>query len=160
MASLPGYERSSLWAPPTPADIDTGTPWWSTQMYPGEVRPADPLVVQMYPGGWDPVRPWKAKQRLFTALFVQTLHTNLKGMAPKERWPLPHWRRCGCAWSLDFFRMICMLPNVFIFLWMKTPACKNEFTSECRLQTSYKCKNTTFFSRQKPRKDSSSASIS
>ena len=55
---------------------------------------------------------------------------------------------------------------------MKTPACKNKFTSECRLQTRltiYKCKATNIFfilrttgflSRQKPRKDSSSASLS
>ena len=55
---------------------------------------------------------------------------------------------------------------------MKTPACKNEFTSECRLQTRltiYKCKNasiffilltTCFLSRQKPCKGSSSASFS
>ena len=35
-----------------------------------------------------------------------------------------------------------------MFLWMKTPACKNEFTSECKLQarlTIYKCKNATYY---------------
>ena len=58
------------------------------------------------------------------------------------------------------------------FLWMKTPAGKNEFTSECRLQTRltvYKWTNasiffilltTCFLSRQKPCKDNSSASFS
>ena len=33
-----------------------------------------------------------------------------------------HWR------SPELFRIIWILPHDFIFLWMKTPACKNEFS--------------------------------
>ena len=64
-------------------------------------------------------------------------------------WLVP-WRRRGFARRLDLFRIICTLPNVcpelFIYEW-RHPACKNEFTSVCRLQTrltTYKGKNIFF----------------
>ena len=51
----------------------------------------------------------------------------------------------GATHSPDLFRIISILPNVLI-LWMKTPACKNEFTSEGLLFTIiYKCKNASIF---------------
>ena len=56
-------------------------------------------------------------------------------------------QKAGLRTSLDLFRIICIL-QMFIFLGMKTPAFKKEFTSECRLQTRltiYKCKNINLY---------------
>ena len=53
---------------------------------------------------------------------------------------------CGAASHI----VLCMGDSARsrMLLWMKKPACKNEFKSECRLQarlTIYKCKNATYY---------------